>query len=599
MRGFKEDIDNLPPNWGNIAKLIPYLLEFKSRLFIAISCLVAAKASMVFLPVLLKYIVDSIDTSQNAFLVVPMALLLAYGSLRFASVLFGELRDSLFGRITERTMRRIGLTVFNHLHKLDLDFHLSRRTGGLSRDIERGVSGISFVMRFMVFNIIPTLIEILLIAVILASAFKVSFAVITLGAVALYITYSVVITEWRNKYIRLANKADNQSNTRAIDSLLNYETVKYFNNEHYEANNYDNNLAEWEKARMKNRLSLAGLNIGQALIISGSMTIMLILAAQGVVNKEMTLGDFVLVNAYLMQLFIPLNFLGFVYREIRQSLTHIERMFMLLDKSPSINDKPDAKPLNILDCHINFNDVDFAYNEERQILKGVNFTINSKEKVAIVGPSGSGKSTIARLLFRFYDVNNGSITIDDQDLRDITQQSLRQSIGVVPQDTVLFNETIEYNIRYGNPDASQEDINQAATLAHLSEFIEKLPEGYNTVVGERGLKLSGGEKQRIAIARTLLKNPDILLFDEATSSLDSNSEQAIMAALNEISKDKTTISIAHRLSTIVDSDRIIVLNEGEIQEQGTHQELLAQQGLYAELWQRQSESSETHNPNKE
>ena len=579
-------------DWKTILGLAPYLLEFKGRVIAAMLFLIAAKLANVTIPIALKYIVDALDSASSQLIAVPIALLLAYGGLRFSTVLFGELRDAVFARVTERAMRRVGLEVFRHLHSMELDFHLSRRTGGLSRDIDRGTNGISFLLRFLLFNIIPTLLEIAMVAGVLLVAFDVWFCVITIISVFIYIGFSVLVTEWRTKFVRETNEMDSLSNTRAIDSLLNFETVKYFANEEYEAQRYDSNLALWENARMKNRLSLVSLNSGQGLIISLAITAMMIMAAYQVQAQTMTVGDLVMVNAYMIQLFIPLNFLGFVYREIRNALTNIERMLDLLNEQPKINDKPNAPELHHDGGAIRFDKVSFSYKENRPILHDVSFEILAGQKVAVVGPSGAGKSTLARLLFRFYDVSTGQITIDGQDIRNVAQASLRKSIGVVPQDTVLFNDTLYYNIQYGQPDADDDAIKQAAKLAHLEEFIAQLPEGYQTRVGERGLKLSGGEKQRVAIARTLLKNPCIMIFDEATSSLDSVSEKAILSALNEVAQNRTTLAIAHRLSTIVDADKIIVLDRGRIVEQGTHPQLLAENGVYADLWQHQQDDSE-------
>ena len=579
-------------NWRIIISLLPYLREFRGRVALALLFLLLAKLATVTVPVALKFIVDSLDSEQSRIIAVPLAMLLAYGLLRFGSVFFGELRDAVFARVAERAMRRAALQVFRHLHNLDLNFHLSRRTGGLSRDIERGTTGMSFLLRFMLFNIIPTLVEIALVAVILLAAFEPRYVLVVLAAVGVYIAFSVVVTEWRTRHVRESNELDSRSNTRAIDSLLNYETVKYFNNEDYEAAQYDQNLEDWERARMKTRLSLAALNSGQAFIIAAAVTVMMVMAAYQVAAGELSLGDLVMINAYMIQLFIPLNFLGFVYREIRQALINIERMFGLLGQPARVEDAPDAKPLVAAGGEVRFEQVSFAYREDRPILKDVSFTIPAGHKVAIVGSSGAGKSTIARLLFRFYDVDAGRITVNGQDIRDVTQQSLRAAIGVVPQDTVLFNDTIYYNIAYGRPDASGEEVERAARLAHLDGFIQQLPEGFETKVGERGLKVSGGEKQRIAIARMLLKNPPILIFDEATSSLDSASEQAILAALNEVAQRRTTLAIAHRLSTIMDADNIIVLDQGRVVEQGTHPELLAARGVYAQLWANQKQERE-------
>lgn len=571
-------------NWQVLKLLWPYLLEYKSRIILALSCLVVGKLASVGLPFLLKHLVDDLGNAQTAqLLAVPIALVLAYGSLRLVNALTGEIRDTLFGRVTERAIRRLGLQVFEHLHRLDLGFHLDRRTGGLSRDIERGTSGISFLMRFMVFNIVPTLLEILMVVVILLWNYGIWFALITFCSVLAYGLFSVVTTEWRTSYVREAAKADSVSNTRAIDSLLNYETVKYFNNEAYEANEYDKALADWEVAKRKNRLSLFALNAGQATIIALAMTLMLGLAAFEVTRGQMTVGDFVLINAFMMQLFMPLNFLGFVYREIRGALANIERMFSLLDKTPLVKDSPTAKAVSLTEGRVSFDSVGFGYGE-REILKGVSFEIEPGQKVAVVGESGAGKSTLVRLLFRFYDVSQGAIRVDGIDIRDMTQDALRRAIAIVPQDTVLFNDTLFENIRYGRPDASDAEIWQAIELAHLKQFVEALPQQAQTKVGERGMKLSGGEKQRVAIARAILKRSPILVFDEATSSLDSRSERAILKALDEVAKGHTSLVIAHRLSTVVDADKILVLHQGRLVESGSHDSLLAADGHYARLW---------------
>ena len=591
MRGRHYSYDpNAKINWQIYKVIWPYLLEYKRRIFIAFICLVCAKIANVVAPFILKHLVDALDLAQSdpeVLVVVPLGLVLAYGLARFSNVLFGELRDTVFGRVTERAMRRIGLEVFRHLHKMDLEFHLERRTGGLARDIERGTTGVSFLMRFFVFNIAPTFFEIALVVGLLLYNYGLAFAAITLFSVTIYVLYSIKATEWRTQFVREANLADSTSNTRAVDSLLNYETVKYFTNEAFEAERYDYELAKWESARRKNRLSLFTLNGGQALIIAGTMTSMMLLAAHRVAHGQMTIGDFVLVNAFMMQLFLPLNFLGFVYREIKGSMANIEQMFELLRKNPKVTDAVNAAPLKVNKGRIEFKDVFFQYRDDRPILKGVTFTVEEGQKVAVVGASGAGKSTLMKLLFRFYDASQGAILVDGQDIRQVSQQSLRQAIGVVPQDTVLFNDSILENVRYGNPDASDQQVDEAIRLAHLDKFIQELPEGHGTLVGERGLKLSGGEKQRVAIARTILKRPPILVFDEATSSLDSKSERAILEAIKEISQGHTSLVIAHRLSTVVDADKIVVLNHGEVAEQGTHDTLLAKQGLYADLWRMQ------------
>jgi ATP-binding cassette, subfamily B, heavy metal transporter len=572
-------------NWKVFQLVWPYLLDYKARIVLAIVCLVLSKAANVSGPFLLKNIVDTLsEGGANSLILVPVALVIAYGFARFSMIILGEIRDTVFGRVTERAMTEIGLKVFKHVHRLDLDFHLNRRTGGLSRDIERGINGISFLMRFFVFNIAPTLIEIALVIGIFFFNYGIAFAAITMFAVVLYILFSMMTTDWRTAFVREAARADSVTSTISIDSLLNHETVKYFTNEEYEANRYDRALLDWEEAKRKNRLSLLGLNTGQGLIISVAMTSMMWLAAERVAEGSMSVGDFVLINAFMMQLFIPLNFLGFVYREIKGSMANIENMFSLLDLTSGVKDITDAPELQITEGVISFNQVSFHYRDDRAIIRDLSFTIQSGEKVAVVGASGAGKSTLVKLLFRFYDPNAGSISIDGQDVSQVSQQSLRRAIGIVPQDTVLFNQSIFENIRYGDPHASDEEILQAIRLAHLEDFIAQLPQGSATVVGERGLKLSGGEQQRVAIARTILKRPPILIFDEATSSLDSKSERSILSALQEISEGHTSMVIAHRLSTVVDADRIIVLDQGSMVEQGSHRELLSLKGRYFELW---------------
>ena len=575
-----------------LAMLWPYLWQFKFRVVLALLALLAAKAAVLLMPVALKYIVDALDSATVPALSIPVALLLLYGALRFCGVFFGEVRDALFGRVTEHAMRQLGLKVFQHLHSLELAFHLDRQTGGISRDIERGTNGLSFLMRFLMFNIAPTLLEILAVAIIFATLFSPLYSVVTVVAVALYIFFTVVITEWRNKYTREANQADNTTNSRAIDSLLNYETVKYFNNEQYEANTYDSFLAKWESARLKNRLSLLALNSGQALIIAAAITALMWLAAAEVVSKDLTLGDLVMVNAYMIQLFLPLNFLGFVYREIRRALTDLENMLGLLTRKPEITDTANAKPLNWQRGEVRFDKVSFGYLSERPILRELSFTVPAGSKIAIVGASGAGKSTIARLLYRFYNLQAGQICIDGQDISQVTLESLRRAIAIVPQDTVLFNNSIRDNIRYGRPDASEDEIDEAIRLAHLRGFIDSLPQGDATQVGERGLKVSGGEKQRIAIARAILKRSPILLFDEATSALDSTSEQAILQAMREVARNHTSLVIAHRLSTITDADSILVLKNGQLAEQGDHLSLLQQGGEYARMWQLQQKQQD-------
>jgi ATP-binding cassette, subfamily B, heavy metal transporter len=571
------------------AYLLPYLWDFKIHVFFAMLALIGTKAASLLMPWALKHIVDSVDRSLHPEVYLPILFLVFYGLLRFGSVFLGEIRDALFSRVTEHVMRKVGLRVFKHLHALELAFHLDRATGGISRDIERGTNGISFLMRFLMFNIVPTLFEILMVAGIFAVAFSVWYAVITLVSVAIYIAFTIITTEWRNRFVREANQADSSTNTRAIDSLLNYETVKYFNNEQYEADTYDNFLAKWETAKLKNRMSLLTLNSGQAFIIALAMTVMMVMAANSVIAKAMTLGDLVMINAYMIQLFIPLNFLGFVYREIRRALTDIENMLALLKRDAKIVDAPNAPALQITKGEIHWHQVNFSYNSERPILQNLDLHIDAGSKVAIVGASGAGKSTIARLMYRFYDINSGTIAIDGQSIQSVTQRSLRSAIAVVPQDTVLFNTSIRENIAYGNPQANAKEIDRAIQMAHLDQFIASLPEGDKTLVGERGLKVSGGEKQRIAIARVLLKNSPILIFDEATSALDSNSEAAILDAMRAVATGRTTLVIAHRLSTIVDADKIVVLENGRVVEQGNHGELLKLQGRYAQMWAMQQQ----------
>ncbi|WP_152205370.1 ABCB family ABC transporter ATP-binding protein/permease [Marinobacter changyiensis] len=597
MRGLSlpPDAESSQLSWKTLKALWPYLLEYRFRIVIAMLCLIGAKLATVGVPFILKYIVDGLDAKAAPDLAValPLGLLLAYGAARLATTLFGELRDTVFGRVTERAMRRIGLKVFQHLHALELNFHLNRRTGGLSRDIERGVTGVGFLLRIMVFNIVPTLLELAMVTGILLINYNIGFALITVAAVAAYIVFSVLITNWRLSFVREANAADSTSNTRTVDSLMNYETVKYFGNEAFEASRYDEDLAHWEQARRKNRLSLFLLNGGQALIIAVAVTAMTILAASQVIKGNITLGDFVLINAFTMQLFIPLGFLGFVYRELKTAMTNIERMFELLDKTPAITDAPDAKPLQVTDGAIEFDHVSFGYSDRLPILQDLSFRVRPHQKVAVVGSSGAGKSTLVKLLFRFYDITGGSIRIDGQDIRSVTQESLRKAIGIVPQDTVLFNTTLFENVRYGRIDATEAEVLEAIRMAHLDDFIRELPDGLETVVGERGLKLSGGEKQRVAIARTILKRPPILAFDEATSSLDSHSEQIILDAIREISQGQTSLVIAHRLSTVVDADVIMVMSHGRIVEQGNHEALLRQEGTYANLWRiQQREAAE-------
>ena len=578
-------------DWNTIRTLLPYLLEFKGRVVLALTLLMLAKLANVAVPLVLKEIVDAMG-KPKAVLLVPVFLVVGYGLLRLSSTLFGELRDAVFAKVTQRAVRRIALKVFVHLHELSLRFHLERQTGGVSRDIERGGKGISFLLNFMLFNILPTLLEIGLVAAILFAKYSPWFAIITLATLVVYIIFTLFFTEWRMVFRRTMNDMDSKANTRAIDSLLNYETVKYFSNESYEARRYDEHMGKWEIAAVRNISSLAVLNAGQSIIIAIGVTALMLLAADGVAKGTMTLGDLVLVNVFMLQLYIPLHFLGFVYREIKNALADMEKMFRLLNEHREIEDAPDAVALKLDQTMVRFDHVDFSYDPERQILFDVSFDIPPGHTVAVVGASGAGKSTLSRLLFRFYDVNAGRILIDGQDIRKVTQASLRAAIGIVPQDTVLFNDNIYYNIAYGRPDATREEVLQAAQSAHIHGFIESLPQGYGTMVGERGLKLSGGEKQRVAIARAILKNPAILIFDEATSALDSKSEKAIQDELRNVARDRTTLVIAHRLSTIVDAHEILVMDKGRIVERGAHRELLARQGVYAQMWELQQQKED-------
>jgi len=586
----------MPGTAGNDLKtlraLAPFLWNYRGRVLLALTFLVLAKVANVGVPLLLKDIVDSLDVNATDLLILPLSLLLMYGLLRLASSLFNELRDAVFARVRHGSMRSVSLKVLEHLHRLSLRFHLERKTGGLSRDIERGTRSVSSLMNYMVFSILPTLVEITLIAGILLTRYNIWFAVITFVSVAVYIAFTMIVTEWRMKYRVEMNQFDSKANTQAIDSLLNYETVKYFGNERYELRRYDDSLHSWEAAAVNSQTSLSALNFGQATIIASGVTLIMILAAQGVVSGTMTLGDLVLVNAFLLQLFIPLNFLGIVYSQLKHALTDMHLMFDVLDREPEIVDRPDARVLDAGTAGVRFEHVSFAYDPDRPILHDVSFTVAPGQKVAVVGPSGAGKSTLARLLFRFYDVAQGRILINGQDISHVTQDSLRRAIGIVPQDTVLFNESLLYNIAYARPDASREDIEHAARLANIHDFINCLPQGYETIVGERGLKLSGGEKQRVAIARAILKDPRILVFDEATSSLDSHSEQAILEALRKAAAHHTTLVIAHRLSTVIDADQILVMEAGRITESGVHQQLLARGGTYAQLWALQQEEAQ-------
>ncbi|MDQ6683953.1 MAG: ABC transporter ATP-binding protein/permease [Pseudomonadota bacterium] len=580
-------------DWATLRKLVPYVWQWRWRVLLALSCLIAAKLANIGVPLLLKSLVDALSLSPSdprGLIVVPVALLVGYGALRVSITIFTELREFLFYPVAARIARRVSLEAFEHLLALSLRFHLERQTGGVSRDIERGSRSIQSLLNYTIYNILPTLVEITMVIVLLSAKFDGWFAAITFGALAIYIAFTISVTEWRTGFRRAMNEQDSKANTKALDALLNYETVKYFSNEPFEQARYDANLQHLETAAVKSQTSLSLLNLGQSLIIATAVTLLVWRATVGVVAGTLTLGDLVLVNALMIQLYVPLNFLGVIYREIKQSMIDMEKMFALLGQNREVADAPGAQALVVRGGAVRFTDVRFAYDREREILHGVSFDIPAGKTVAVVGPSGSGKSTLARLLFRFYDVDSGGIAIDGQDIRAVTQKSLREAIGIVPQDTVLFNDTVEYNIAYGRAGAGRAEVEGAARSAHIHAFIASTPKGYETMVGERGLKLSGGEKQRVAIARTLLKNPPILIFDEATSALDSANERAIQAELREVAKDRTALVIAHRLSTVVDAEQILVMHEGRIAERGRHAELLALGGRYAEMWRLQQSS---------
>lgn len=579
-------------DWHNLKRILPFLLEFRGRALFALSCLVLSKTANVGIPLILKEIVDILEQSEKGFLVMPILLLVAYGMLKLAASMFNELRDVVFAKVRYRAMRRLSTRVLTHLHQLSLRFHLERKTGAISRDLERGTRSVSSILNYMAFSILPIVIEFALVATILLSEYDIIFTIVTFGSIVIYLLFTIAVTEWRMDFRHHMNQLDSRANGQAFDSLMNFETVKYFNNEKLELSRFDGTLADWEHWAVRSQTSMSMLNFGQGGIIALGVTAIMFYATQGVVEGEMSIGDLVLVNAFLLQLFIPLGFLGIVYRQIKYSLADMDLIFKLLDKKPEIYDAPDALELPPNSSSVHFHNVDFSYQKERQILFGVDFQVKPGEKVAIVGQSGAGKSTLSRLIYRFYDVSGGEVSIGGYDVRRVTQESLRNLVGIVPQDTVLFNESIFYNIQYGCLTASREEVERAAELAHIRDFIESLPDGWDTMVGERGLKLSGGEKQRVAIARVMIKKPQILVFDEATSSLDSHTEQAIQQTLHEISANHTTLVIAHRLSTVIDADRILVMDNGIIIEQGNHDQLLASDGRYAAMWELQQQDQD-------